>query len=53
MRSFSFYWQNVEDQYLGPGFVLLSQQQRSKFDKQKNRNIAIFATLKSLIINRR
>ena len=35
VRSFKFYWQNVEDQYLGPGFVLISQQKISKFGKQK------------------
>ena len=43
---------NVKDEYLGPGFASRSPQQKIKFRRQNNKNIAIFAILGSLVNNR-
>ena len=53
MRPFKFQLQNVKDEYLGPGFASISLQRKSKFQRQNNRNIAIFVILGSLVNNRR
>ena len=53
VRPFKFQWQNVKDEYLGPGFASVSPQQKSKFGRQGNKNIAIFVILGSLVNNRR
>ena len=53
VRPFKSQWQNVEEEYLGPGFASRSPQQKSKFGRQRNENIAIFVILGSLVNNRR
>ena len=53
VKPLKFQWQNVNDEYLGPAFVSMSQQQKSKFGRQRNKNIAIFAILSSVVNNRR
>ena len=53
VRPFKFQWKNVIDEKLGPVFASLSAQRKSKFGKQRNKNIVIFAILGSLFNNSR
>ena len=53
MKLFKFQWQNVKEDYLGPGFAATSPQWKSKFGMQRNKNVAIFVVLGSLGNNRR
>ena len=53
MKLFKFQWQNVKEDYLGPGFAATSPQWKSKFGMQRNKNVAIFVVLGSLVNNRR
>ena len=53
MKPFRFQWQNVNYKYVGPGLASISPQRKSKFGRQRNKNIAIFAILISLVSNRR
>ena len=52
VSSFRFQWQNVNDEYLRPGFALISPQRKSKFRRQRNKSIVIFGTVHSLVNNR-
>ena len=53
MMFFKFHLQIVKDGYLGPGFALISMKRKRKFERQRNKNIAIFVILGSLVNNRR
>ena len=52
VMPFKFWWQNVKDEYFGQGFASMLSQRKSKFGRQRNKNIAIFAILGSLVNNR-
>ena len=43
----------VKDEYLGPGFISISPQRKSRLGMQRTKNIAIFAILGSLVNIRR
>ena len=53
VKPFKFQWQNVKDEFLGPGFAFVSLQRKSEFERQRNKDITIFAILGSLVSNRR
>ena len=53
VRPFKFHWQNFTDECLRVGFASISHQRESKFPRQRNKNIAIFAILGSLVNNHR
>ena len=46
MRPLKVQWQKVKDEYFGPEFVSISQQQLSKFTMQINKNILVSLAIK-------
>ena len=53
MKPFKLHWQSVKDEYLRPGLASISRQPKSKFGKQRNKNVTIFVILVNFVNNSR